>query len=79
MYGKVSSEWKKEGNVMSYKFTVPANTTAHLKLPASSAKVTEGGQDVTKSKGISGIKQEGNFLEMELNSGVYEFKVSPLK
>ncbi|MHA8057312.1 family 78 glycoside hydrolase catalytic domain [Aquirufa nivalisilvae] len=79
MYGKVSSEWKKEGNVMSYKFTVPANTTAHLKLPASSAKVTEGSQDVTKSKGISGLKQEGNFLEMELNSGSYEFKVSPLK
>lgn len=79
MYGKVTSEWKKEGKIITYKFTVPANTTAHLKLLASSAKVTESGQDITKSKGISGIQQQGDYMEMELNSGSYEFKVFPLK
>ena len=33
-YGRISSEWRWEGNKWMYKTTIPANTTATLYLPA---------------------------------------------
>ena len=52
MYGRISSAWKVNGNVLTYKATVPANTTATLYLPAASEKaVKEGGKETGKAKG----------------------------
>jgi alpha-L-rhamnosidase len=73
-YGRIESEWKVEGKKLTYKATVPANTTATLYLPASSEKaITEGGKPV---KGVNGIKflnyQNGKAV-FELQSGTYQF------
>jgi len=34
MYGKIGSEWKKEGNKVTYHFQIPANTRANVRILA---------------------------------------------
>ena len=38
MYGRIESGWRQTATGTDYHFTVPANTTATLRLPASSLK-----------------------------------------
>jgi alpha-L-rhamnosidase len=74
MYGRISSAWKVNGGALTYKATVPANTTATLYLPASSEiAVKEGGKDASKTKGVTFIKYENGKAVYELKSGSYEF------
>lgn len=74
MYGRIKSEWKTENDKMYYKATVPANTSATLYLPASSADdITEGGKPADQSAGITLIRFEKNKAIYRLLSGTYEF------
>jgi len=74
MYGRISSAWKVNGGILTYKATVPGNTTATLYLPASSEKaVKEGGKDASKARGVTFIKYENGQAIFELKSGNYEF------
>ena len=73
VYGRISSEWKWEGNKWIYKTTVPANTSAILYLPASSLKqVNEGGKSISDWKGVSLV--DGQVL-IPLQSGEYTFQI----
>ena len=46
MYGRISSAWKVDGKMLTYRATVPANTTATFYLPATApAAVKEGGKN----------------------------------
>lgn len=76
MYGKIESNWTLEDGRWTYTFSVPANTTATLHLPAASAKkVRESGKKLKKAKGIILKGQEGDRSVMELASGTYTFVV----
>ena len=73
--GKYTSEWRiNEGGSLYFKFEVPFNSTASLKLP-----------DIDLSNGIvNGIRIDESSLEIkdgviELVSGVYEFEYIPTK
>ncbi|GGD69431.1 hypothetical protein GCM10011514_36930 [Emticicia aquatilis] len=68
MYGRISSEWKNEGGKITYKFTVPANTSATLYLPANK-QITESGKTVKTDK------TEGDKVLITLTSGSYVFEV----
>jgi len=68
MYGRISSEWKNEGGKITYKFTVPANTSATLYLPANK-QITESGKSVKIDK------TEGDKVKITLTSGSYVFEV----
>jgi alpha-L-rhamnosidase len=66
-YGLIKSEWKKDGNNMKWKVSIPANTTADIVLPQSFALLLNGkkiDKDLLKT-GISGIL-------FTLGSGEYE-------
>lgn len=77
MYGRIESSWKQSGKQTTYQFTVPANTTATLRLPATSARqVKESSKKLKKASGIRLLGQEGDRLLLELQSGSYEFVVS---
>lgn len=77
MYGRISSAWKKEAGKLTYQATVPANTTATLYLPAASEKgITEGGQPVKQSKGVTFIKFENGKAVYKLVSGSYSFQTA---
>lgn len=73
VYGRISSEWKWEGNNWIYKTTLPANTTATLYLPAGSpGQVSETGKPITQWKSIS---QANGQVLIPLSSGSYTFSI----
>ena len=76
--GIIKSEWKlSDDGTFTYKCTVPANTTATLKLPVNSenAVITEGGKDIAYSEGVSFKGFENGRAIYEITSGVYDFVV----
>jgi alpha-L-rhamnosidase len=76
MYGRISSSWERAGTITEYKFTIPANTSATVYLPAPSQKsITEGGNKLKKAKGVEILNVDNGIVTMELPSGSYEFRV----
>ncbi len=76
--GIIKSEWAlSDDGVFTYKCTVPANTTATLKLPVASenAIITEGGKDAIFSEGVTFVGYEDKRAVYEITSGAYEFVV----
>lgn len=69
MYGKISSEWKKEGNKMSYHFRIPANTSAQLRLIAPK------GARITDRNKVIRAKETSTGFQIELGSGIYHLMV----
>ena len=77
VYGRIASAWKVEGKALTYRATVPANTTATLYLPAaSSTAVKEGGQDAATAKGVTFVRYENGKAVYTLKSGTYAFTAS---
>jgi hypothetical protein len=67
MYGKISSSWSVKNGRVTYRFEVPANTSAHMTLAVKSgAKMTEGSRHWIA---------QGDTYVQELASGKYEFVV----
>lgn len=77
MYGRIASSWQIAPKEVIYEFTVPANTTASLYLPATSlASVTEGGKPIgPDSEGIVYRGSKDGKVELQLASGNYVFRV----
>ena len=74
MYGRIDSSWKMDGNVLTYKATVPANTTATLYLPAKAGDgVRESGKAPGQSVGVTFVKLENGRAVYSLKSGNYSF------
>lgn len=73
VYGIIKSGWKTDKGNLSYKCTVPPNSTATLYLPAKSV-----GQIIESGKVIStwiGLKVDGENVMIPLTSGAYTFEV----
>ena len=69
-FGKITSSWEKKENSIVYHCTIPANTTAHLSLPAighNSVQILEGA--AIADTAVSGV------ADFELVSGSYTFKI----
>jgi len=74
MYGRIRSAWKVDGKMLTYRATVPANTTATLYLPTSSAdSVKEGATDARTASGVTFVKYENGRAVYALKSGNYAF------
>jgi alpha-L-rhamnosidase len=74
MYGKVSSAWTLESGRFALTVEVPANTRATVRLPgARLADVTEGGRALSGDDGVTGQRQDGDDVVVELGSGRYAF------
>ncbi len=77
VYGRIRSAWKTEGTTLTYRATVPANTTATLYLPAPSAEsVKEGATDARRANGVTFVKYEHGKAVFTLESGRYTFTAS---
>ena len=81
MYGRIESEWRvdRSDGSCTYRFLVPANTTATLHLPAKSLeKLKEGNKPIASSPHIQllegGERKEGK-VSMKLLPGEYRFTV----
>jgi alpha-L-rhamnosidase len=74
MYGRIKSAWTVDGTTLTYRATVPANTTATLYLPTSSAEsVKEGGKDARGASGITFVRYGNSKAVYTLKSGSYTF------
>ena len=74
MYGRIGSAWKVDGKTLIYRATVPANTTATMPPPTSSAEsVKEGAADARTARGVTFVKYEGGKAVYTLKSGSYVF------
>lgn len=79
MHGEIVSDWKRNGDKLTWNIRVPANTSATVYIPAAAnSAVSESGQPITKSAGLKVIGWRENSLMVEAAAGVYSF-VSALK
>jgi alpha-L-rhamnosidase len=75
VYGRIESAWEVQGGRLRYSATVPANTTAILRLPAPSGEaVTEGDGPAGQAEGVTPLGYEDGKAVFELESGCYEFE-----
>ena len=76
-YGKLHSGWKLENEKLILDVEVPANTTATVYIPATSAaSVTENGLALTSSKDIQIIGNDKEYIQVAIGSGSYRFEVA---
>lgn len=68
-YGEIHSSWKRKGKTVVYQVTIPANSTATLKL--SGTKISQNGKVITAN---SGGKMD-QIITVNLESGKNEFVV----
>ena len=75
-YGLITSAWtSSDGKDIDYRCTVPANSTATLYLPVSSADKTvyEGDKVATKAEGVEYVGYKNGKQVYRLGSGSYHF------
>jgi alpha-L-rhamnosidase len=74
-YGRIVSNWKREGDTVSMEVTIPPNTTATVFVPAQDAAgVTESGKPADKAKGVKFLRMENSAAVYAVGSGSYQFK-----
>lgn len=77
MYGKIVSNWVVDAGILNLEVTVPANTTAILKLSDIDVNTLKEGDSVWReAEGVSLHKQEGNAVSLALQSGTYRFSAA---
>jgi glycogen debranching enzyme len=73
-YGRIVSNWKREGNKLSMDVIIPANTTATVFVPAKdAASVTESGKPASEAIGVKFLRMENGAAVYAVASGRYQF------
>ena len=73
-YGKIVSNWKREGDKLTMNVTIPPNTTATVYVPTQEAStVTESGKPASKAEGLKFLRMESGTAVYEVGSGCYRF------
>jgi alpha-L-rhamnosidase len=74
-YGRIVSNWKREGDKLTMEVSIPANTTATVYVPAKDAAgVTEFGKPAAQAKGVKLLRMENNAAVYAVGSGTYQFQ-----
>ena len=77
MYGRIESRWERKEASTAYSFTIPANTSATVVLPAKSLKdVKVDGKKVNRRATQASWDKAKGLLKMELGSGCYQIEVA---
>jgi alpha-L-rhamnosidase len=72
--GKISSAWQRRGDTMMYTITVPPNTTATIRVPATdAAAVREGDRLAQQSPGVEFVGAAEGSVAFRVGSGTYQF------
>ena len=73
-YGKIQSEWTKDGNRFAINIVVPPNSVAEVYLPTSKVDlVTESGKPAVQSVGVQFLHIENGKAVYEVSAGSYQF------
>jgi alpha-L-rhamnosidase len=74
IHGKIATAWKRKGDRLELKVTVPVNTSAIVRFPATDiSSIKESGKDLEHAKGIKFLRQEHNQMDLEIGAGTYDF------
>lgn len=75
IHGLIKSRWQREGNMLTYDITVPANTSACVYLPSDlKTPILESGRPIEEAAEIKAIGRDGQFAVFDVPSGSYQFK-----
>jgi alpha-L-rhamnosidase len=75
-YGPITSNWKVDGNTITWEVVVPANTTALLSFPSDvTTRILEGSKDVRQSAGVAPVLRDDHHVIYEAGAGSYSFTV----
>lgn len=75
-YGRIVSGWRKQGKGLIVELTVPANTTALVRLPAVSAAKVRLDRKALSARTYAKVRgAKGGRVEVELGAGSYAFEV----
>jgi alpha-L-rhamnosidase len=78
--GPITTGWRRESGRLILEITIPPGTTATVFVPAQRAEdVTEGGIAALTSPHARFLRQEKGSAVFEIDSGKYQFSVSPDK
>ena len=73
-YGLICSAWTWKNDIFDWHITIPANTTATVCVPAENQlDITESGQAVQNSEGITFLRMESGCAIFTVNPGSYVF------
>jgi len=73
-YGLIKSSWKNTGNNLSWKISIPANTSAKVFIPVRSEEnLRESGQQLNQVDGLKVLGLKDNMAMIEIGSGEYHF------
>jgi hypothetical protein len=74
-YGKIVSNWKREGEKLTMEVVIPPNSTATIFVPANDAtSVTESNKAAGEAKGVKFLRMENNAAVYAVGSGTYQFQ-----
>ncbi len=76
IHGLIAVDWQRANDGdFTLAVTIPANTTATVRLPAKSPEsVTEGGHPLGRSEGVKFVRMHNGRAVMEVESGTYRFE-----
>ncbi len=77
-YGSIKAEWECDGSKeMTYRVSIPANTSATLRLPVGDGLyVYESGEVAEEAEGVTYTGTADGYATYEVGSGSYLFRVS---
>jgi alpha-L-rhamnosidase len=74
-YGRIVSNWRREGGSLTMDVTIPVNTTATAFVPSKDAAlVRESGHSAAGAEGVSFLRMENNAAVYTVGSGAYRFR-----
>jgi alpha-L-rhamnosidase len=76
MYGAISSTWGRDGDLIQWMVTIPANTRAVLYFPAGRKNINDRTENIQSIEGAKYIGQENGQEVYEIGSGVYSFLIN---
>jgi alpha-L-rhamnosidase len=74
-YGRIVSNWKREGDKLTMEVAIPANTTATVYVPARDASgITESNKPAAEADGVKFLRMENGVAVYAVGSGTYRFQ-----
>ena len=79
-YGKIESSWLVYNDIFSWDINIPVNTSAMVYVPASDKKsIKIDGKSISKIASVKYMKEEDDFIVLEIGSGVYKIESTGFK
>lgn len=73
-YGRIVSNWTREGGKLAIEVTIPINATATVYIPAKGATdVSESGKPIAETQGVTFLRMEDGAAVYDVESGQYSF------